>query len=619
VEPLPLDVSFVDPNLEWVKQNSAPRDGGQLRSPSVVILAEFEKEDRVVALTKEFAESRFIRISPLFLNTAVQPISKFCSLIVAREFLENGFNAKKFGIVHWELGVPVVPQKEIPVNSVICCDGKTVLAVIDDFVAYRHPEFSVNKKSRIVAVWDQDPIRAASQYWKTSSPAQPSNVPFGAEFSPSMGSDAYPKILGRETHGTGVAGVLGGKTTPSYRLTRHDASRDPSRWGEVADAASSAPIIAVHLPSATVRDTSGATLTSHVLYALHYIIARCAPTANVVVNLSYGTMGGPHDDSEILANAIAHLTTLMAGRLTVYIASGNSRELKGHANFDLKPASSQLLSWKLMPECRTSSLMDIWLPAGATGAVAITLTSPIGDTCTASLLNGASFAELKNSSGFTVGRISCPAASPLGEGRAWARIFVLPTALGVKFHAPHGIWKILIQSENAIANVHAWIERNDTAPGYRVRSYQSRFMDSNYLKYASHPGLVKDTVKSYIKRRGTLNGRATHRDLNVVGAYCLSNQRLSTYSSTGDRGYVRAPTMTAPGDESRSLPGIRVIAIGGVDTVRLRGTSISSPIAAREAFNRISSSSTGSSLPSLIPSPINSIEDMGNGLFDPRP
>ena len=86
-----------------------------------------------------------------------------------------------------------------------------------------------------------------------------------------MGSDAYPKIMARTSHGTGVAGVLGGKTTPAYRLTRHDTGRIPAPVGVMSDAASTAQMIAVHLPRATVQDTSGATLTPHVArIALHH-------------------------------------------------------------------------------------------------------------------------------------------------------------------------------------------------------------------------------------------------------------------------------------------------------------------------------------------------------------
>ena len=95
----------------------------------------------------------------------------------------------------------------------------------------------------------------------------------------------------------------------------------------------------------------------------------------------------------------------MGGRLTVYLASGNSRDLRCHAAFDLKASKIKNLIWKILPECSTSSMMDIWLPSGAIGNVKVTLASPDGLSCAATLNAGASSSNLVNSSGIVVGRI----------------------------------------------------------------------------------------------------------------------------------------------------------------------------------------------------------------------
>jgi Subtilase family len=609
-------LSFSDPNLAWSLRNGINAELGN--NQFVAVMVEFATLEQATVFTKKNATSKLIYISRLFLDASMNPLSRFIGALIQRKFLRDGFNAQSFGFTQWELGVPVILQKEIDKNPVIHSTDNTVMAVIDDFVSYRHPEFMHNGQSRFFAVWDQDPARSASQYWKTSVPAQPSNVPFGAEFSPSLGSDAYPKIMARTSHGTGVAGVLGGKTTPAYRLTRYDTERIPAPVGAMFDAASIAPMIAVHLPRATIQDTSGATLTPHVLHALHYIIARCSSTTNIVVNLSYGTMAGPHDSSAVLASAIENLTAQMGGRLTVYLASGNSRDLRCHATFDLKASKIKNLIWKILPECSTSSMMDIWLPSGASGTVKVTLTSPDGLSCSAILNAGASSSNLVNTSGTVVGLVQCPSPSSRGMSRAWARIYVSPTLLTVASRAAHGLWRVSLKSNNVISNVHAWIERNGTAPGFQVRSYQSRFVDLNYARSKALPGLMQDTTLSDVKRRGTLNGRATHPNLNVIGSYCMSNKRLAPYSSGGDLSYVRAPTMLAPGDESLVLQGLRVMATGSVDTVRLRGTSISTPMVAREAFNLIKAN--GSTATPIVPFPlVGTNPDVGHGFFDPRP
>ena len=50
----------------------------------------------------------------------------------------------------------MILQKEIDKNPVIHSTDDTVMAVIDDFISYRHPEFMHNGQSRFFAVWDQE-------------------------------------------------------------------------------------------------------------------------------------------------------------------------------------------------------------------------------------------------------------------------------------------------------------------------------------------------------------------------------------------------------------------------------------------------------------------------------
>jgi hypothetical protein len=70
----------------------------------------------------------------------------------------------------------------------------------------------------------------------------------------------------------------------------------------------------------------------------------------------------------------------------------------------------------------------------------------------------------------------------------------------------------------------------------------------------------------------------------VAGAYVQSNGELSDYTSAGESlnaSLTCWPTCTAPGDESRSLPGLLVAGTRSGTLVRMNGTSVAVPQIAR--------------------------------------
>ena len=73
----------------------------------------------------------------------------------------------------------------------------------------------------------------------------------------------------------------------------------------------------------------------HIMDGLMYILSRCANSAKVAVNLSWGTLAGPHDGSSVLEAAMDQLIDLKTGQLQVIIPVSNSYQSRTHANATL--------------------------------------------------------------------------------------------------------------------------------------------------------------------------------------------------------------------------------------------------------------------------------------------
>ena len=274
---------------------------------------------------------------------------RYCTALVAPDELAT-LEAR---VRRLKLGMAVArhggPARAAPASK---CRTKVVIGLIDDFVAYAHPRFrDAEGGSRVRHVWSQDATRpacVAAESWRPCA-----DFPYGYELDTQSCAhggvalrDTYPSVLRRRTHGTHVADLAaGGNAMPD-----EEALPD---------------IVAVHLPRRGVADTSGSALKMQVLDALHYIVERAGPDASVVVNLSYGTMAGPHDGQTILEQAIDELVALRRGRLWVVVPAGNSREARCHAVIKLnKSKKTARLRWKLLPDDATPSWLEIWLPAG---------------------------------------------------------------------------------------------------------------------------------------------------------------------------------------------------------------------------------------------------------------
>ena len=180
-----------------------------------------------------------------------------------------------------------------------------------------------------------------------------------ARFTPSGGSldeDALYRHLQLwdlarpVNHGTHVMSLAGGSATPQLP---HD------------DAASRCDLVAVQLDWSNILDTSGGAMNVSVLDALMFILARCAPSAQVVVNISWGTLAGPHDGSSILEAAMDQTIELLGGSCRSPCPPATPTRAAPTPTPTLHPGASCTLHWRVQPDDHTQSFLEIWLPDGA--------------------------------------------------------------------------------------------------------------------------------------------------------------------------------------------------------------------------------------------------------------
>jgi hypothetical protein len=411
-----------------------------------------------------------------------------------------------------------------------------------------------------------------------------------------------------ESHGTFVLDLAAGPMPlPSRVANLPPGFNAPPSWQPADDDASRCPVVAVQLDYGTVQDTSGGSMNVGVLDALLYILSRCDAAAEITVNISFGTLAGPHDGTSVLEAAMDQLVALYEGRLRLVLAAGNGYQSRTHANIPLSAARKPpapwrrkaTLAWQVQPDDRTQSFLELWLPPGAHD-VEIEITPP--------------------------GRAPLPPLR-LGESRMWtddaqqpccALIYPRSVATGdngtcallalsrtFSFQpgavtAPAGRWRVKLSTSSGEAVVDAYIERDDIVNGARNGARQSHFEDEDYVLGAAVDSPSDPTL---IRRSGSFNSIATGARTVSAGATRMSHTTAvpgvpdpewALYSprkpdpdrSRPERpGVVKVPRAEGFGDENPALQGVTAAGSRSGALVRLRGTSAASPQVTRRLVN----------------------------------
>ena len=417
------------------------------------------------------------------------------------------------------------------------------------------------------------------------------------------------RLFKHVAHGTHVMDLACGPyMLEDTMCTRFNAAATNPTWIKAQDTASTAPIIFVQLPMNTVQETTlRGTMQQDVIKALDYIIGECAPSAEIVVNLSWGTLAGPHTGTNLLEREIDRLVGLLGARLKVVIPAGNGYQSRTHANFHLQPGQSIQLDWRVQPDDATESYLELWMQAGA--KLQLDIVTPTGRALRSVQEGDVEFLDyqtkLNDATDPILGVCYNPALQgPLGPGTGLV-LALAPTAslAGVRAVAQHGVWAINVTNVGAVATVvDGYIERDDDAAGTRRGARQTYFDDAKYKRFdlidttgLALPVAPANPDDTYVRREGVFNSLATGRHAIVVGGLRESDRAYAEYSPNDDyslrpqrpgtpaaRNVQLAYVVT---EESRTLHGIRAAGTRSGATVRLSGTSMAAPQIARDVIN----------------------------------
>ena len=489
-----------------------------------------------------------------------------------------------------------VPQPALPAASVNPARPLVIMAVIDHGIAFAHQALRASGATRVDYCWSQ------------SAPADGSGaVLFGREFT-RAGIEAL-----RATHANDEdaiyrdVGLLGRANLPQMPLARfhsHGAHVLGTAAGVSPADAAQVRIIAVDLPSTALWDTSGFGTDMFILAAMHYIFDRASKIAAahgltevpLVINISMGWSGGPHDGSGLLEAALAELITArrVKAATALVLPSGNMFQdmlsaLIEDAHFMAAPdgKAQASLRWFTPPHDMTSTFAEVWLAPGADPAgTEVSLTAPGGQVTAIGPVAGHKDVVV---AGKTVGQITLDRY----RGGRWRVTFclaptepkALPPAVLPFPHgaAPAGEWTIAVRrNANLHGAVAVRVQRDADHEQGHTGGRQSRLLDPAYDRFDQYGAMAQlDDPAAMLRRLDGLNGLATQAVSMNVGGQVNSLRQAARYSSAVPVG-GRGVDASAPTDRSPALTGIVSVGTRSGSFVALQGTSSASPQIARE-------------------------------------
>ena len=492
-----------------------------------------------------------------------------------------------------------------------------VLGLVDDGIAFAHEAFREAGGSRVEFFWMQDgpppgPIGLMGLF---TSGRELRKQTVG----PQKGIDAF---LADSTHVGLVdedelyrlAGVLDPEVPVGHKAIRWRAAHGT----HVLDLACNFPIqeapdrriIAVQVPieATALRAPLWPFIVEGILYVLvrsFSVSARlsCGPLP-VVVNVSYGVTTGPHDGRHIGERAIDFILSFWSAVFSVpaeaVIASGNTHLERLHA--EARSATGAVdLPWRIPPDDRTPSYVEIWLPPGIHTPphwIMLTVLAP-GGAGPATISEGSTLPSRWPPVGTTLCEVSYDFNLAIGRGRFC--IHVQPTARdGPTPVAPCGLWTIRLSNLASGDVAHAYIARDEAPYGYSRGGRQSYFDDSRYQRYDDAGRPVETDNASLVKRASSMNGLATGGVPSVIGAFLAREKQLAAYSAGGPltrpNGWSPprfGPDAVSVGDNSRVHRGVLAAGTRSGSVVAISGTSVAAPRVTRWISGELAAARSG--------------------------
>lgn len=400
-------------------------------------------------------------------------------------------------------------------------------------------------------------------------------------------------------HGTFVLDTVGGLM---HEGSAEGFAKPVKAVGEPDDEASGADLVFVDLPQPGPGDTTGASADAYILDAVHFILA-CAEAAGserVVINLSVGANGGPHDGSGLLEQALDDLS-LGHPELSIVAAAGNAQGESWSALGALKPRSTATLWWQTRPHDPTDSFLELWFsPAGkGDGAcpLRVTLTAPDGRQRVVdpgqwqALEEDHAAPAAQGPRALTVDSPARPVAAVfnqtgtvLGQG-PMALIALAPTQADARPSSAAGLWRVdLTNLADRAVEVNAWIQRDESGlDGMRRQSviaYASPAFEIDGADTVTSLAMCASVTPAFAGTANAYLYRPADAADAVLASYCSRYGR-------GQRGAARREKRlsTALVERGDAQSGLWGTGAGSGTLVRLSGSSVAAPIVARQVVN----------------------------------
>jgi hypothetical protein len=471
-----------------------------------------------------------------------------------------------------------------------------VMGVIDDGIAFAHQRFrNQTGGTRVEYCWLQDSgivlSKADIDGFVTASKGD-EDLLYRAAGLTDYRVEGHKSAAWIAAHGTHVMDLACGEDPARNRQDR--------------------PIVCVQLPESVTADENPGDLSLWISLGIDFIVAQAQAIAAargggplpVVINLSYGLLADAHDGTSALEayieDKIAECQAL-GFALRVVLPSGNSYLSRIHARLGFTRAGqSATLPWRTLPDDRTPSFLEVWLPSPTPTQSRLTLevTSPTGASMTLSEL-GAPVSLGTPSGDYAWAYWNAWPPS----NRAWFTVMLQSSAepdpqTPVAQLAPAGTWQVKLTYTGGLAasdRVHLWVRRDDQVYGFPLRGRQSFLDDPDYRRF-DHAGrdLEVDLGPSPVHREGTINSMATGVSTVVVGAMLGKEQLPAKYSAAGALAPPpRTPDAMIVGEDSRVHSGVLAAASRSGARVAIGGTSVAAPQVARKVADLLASLQLG--------------------------
>jgi hypothetical protein len=600
---------LIAPYLEWAVSTDFAYLDGEWFS---VLLEVDQSVARFAAEAERSALAKLIWVAPAYRTTLQgfkeEDITVF-SAILHKDALKALVNAdgssdlaaaiSKLGIKRVEFGTPAdnpfgkgtagTSVRAKSTGQPAKLRPSAIVAVIDDGLAFAHDRFrDSHGQTRLKYFWNQD---------DTTGMGQPADFQSGRELS----ENDINALLAAWTGPSGIVDEdalyrQAGQKLVGRRVKHGTHVMDVACGMNPTDVTPQSPfLIGVQLPSRVTERTSGVFLTPAVRDAIQYVISRadqiaddlnCAPLP-IAVNVSYGTIAGPHDGTGLLEATIDQLVASRPTPLRVVLPAGNHYLARCHAAFDLPAAANQVLRWRVQPDNKAGSFMELWLPeltamSRTRPQVEMSITTPTRER--SGWIGPGQHWHWPNNGDV---RFRAVYYDPPGR-RPRLFLAMAPTAsLSMPLRtAPAGTWLVELRNVAEDVAVEAWIQRGDTPFGYPLWGRQSRFEDSKYRRFdpAGRPWQEDTPTDSYIHRRGSINALATGQRSIVVGGFRRSDRSPSAYSGSGPTSTPitippqrTGPDTAAAADDSPVLRGLLAAGTRTGSAAALNGSSVAAP------------------------------------------